>query len=638
MLRFLKNLPILVKGLGGAVLIAGALIAVNVLALNALSTSAGQMTAISDEELPTLQRSAALSETAEHAHLQLLRLVGWVAGGVSGDTLDRQTATTSAALAEFEEALAQEADLAGADIAAVVEAGPAYLKAARDTADMAALDAMTAIMFLNGAEEAFNTLNGALGAYSDAVRTRINDGVAEMAQDSHATVGTVTAVTAAAAVLGLLLMTVIQLSLARPIQRMTGAMQALSENRTDVAIPCEGQTNELGRMAATLGVFRGNIAERARLEAASAEQRVRDEARATASEALQTDLAEVLGRAGRGDFDGRMAAHDDYPEMARIASAVNDLLVATARGLGETQAMLSALAAGDLERRMPGGFEGAFAHLAADANATAERLEATIRDIRGLSEAVLASSSAISEGGRDLSSRAENQAASIEEIAATMEEMSSTIKLNSDNAETAVALSRQAADKAGEGRGVAGDAVGAIRAIETSTGRIGDIIAVIDSIATQTNLLALNAAVEAARSGEAGKGFAVVAAEVRTLAHRATEAARDISGLISESADKVRIGVGHVEGTAEALSAIGAVVEQLTSAVQGISEAGREQALGVGEVSTSIHQLDQITQENAGLADESARATGEMAEKINQLNALLAAFRVGGEAGARAAA
>jgi methyl-accepting chemotaxis protein len=333
-----------------------------------------------------------------------------------------------------------------------------------------------------------------------------------------------------------------------------------------------------------------------------------------------------------------MAAHDGYPDMARIASAVNDLLVATARGLGETQAMLSALAAGDLERRMPGGFEGAFAHLAADANATAERLEATIRDIRGLSESVLSASSAISEGGRDLSSRAENQAASIEEISATMEEMSSTIKLNSDNAETAVALSRQAADKAGEGRGVAGDAVGAIRDIETSTGRIGDIIAVIDSIATQTNLLALNAAVEAARSGEAGKGFAVVAAEVRTLAHRATEAARDISGLISESADKVRVGVGHVEGTAEALSAIGEVVGQLTTAVQGISEAGREQALGVGEVSTSIHQLDQITQENASLADESARSTGEMAEKIHQLNELLAAFRVGGGTGARAAA
>ncbi|MEM6904861.1 MAG: methyl-accepting chemotaxis protein, partial [Pseudomonadota bacterium] len=235
----------------------------------------------------------------------------------------------------------------------------------------------------------------------------------------------------------------------------------------------------------------------------------------------------------------------------------------------------------------------------------------------------------IATGATELSGRTESQAASLEETAATMEEMTASIKANAESADRAKSISSDAAARATRGGEVVEETVTAMGLIETGSGKISEIITVIDSIAFQTNLLALNAAVEAARAGDAGKGFAVVASEVRTLAQRSAEAAKDITQLISESTRQVSDGVQLVNRTGEALREIVEAVDAVAGTVEEISAATREQSTGVSEISASVSQMDQMTQQNSTMAEGSASASKSLETQGVELANLLGFFKVG---------
>lgn len=229
----------------------------------------------------------------------------------------------------------------------------------------------------------------------------------------------------------------------------------------------------------------------------------------------------------------------------------------------------------------------------------------------------------------ELAQRAEEQAASLEETAATTEELAASVKQSSERTREATALGAGANDQAGQGGTIVAEAVVAMERIEKAAGDISDIIRVIDDIAFQTNLLALNAAVEAARAGDAGKGFAVVASEVRTLAQRSGEAAKNISNLISNSTQQVAIGVKLVKDAGSALAGIVSSSTNVASALGDIASASHEQANGIEEVAKVVAHMDEMTQRNSMMAEESATIARELEQATESLQQLVRNFRTG---------
>jgi aerotaxis receptor len=259
---------------------------------------------------------------------------------------------------------------------------------------------------------------------------------------------------------------------------------------------------------------------------------------------------------------------------------------------------------------------------------TTAKLRTAIGRVRESSEVLERSAHEIAHGSTDLSQRTEEQASSLQQTASSMEEMTSTVKQNADNARQANQLAANARNQAEQGGAVVSRAVSAMREISASSKSIGDIISVIDEIAFQTNLLALNAAVEAARAGEQGRGFAVVAGEVRTLAGRSAEAAKQIKALISDSLAKVDHGSQLVDESGRTLQEIVTSVKKVTDIMAEIAAASQEQAIGIEQVNKAVMQMDEITQQNAALVEETAAASDEMVSKVKILSGLALQFRM----------
>ncbi|MDX6022074.1 methyl-accepting chemotaxis protein [Scandinavium sp. V105_16] len=255
-------------------------------------------------------------------------------------------------------------------------------------------------------------------------------------------------------------------------------------------------------------------------------------------------------------------------------------------------------------------------------------LAQTVGTVRQGAEEIYRGTSEISAGNTDLSSRTEQQAAAIEQTAASMEQLTATVKQNADNAHHATKLAEDASGKATRGGQIVSGVVATMGSISTSSKKISEITAVINSIAFQTNILALNAAVEAARAGEQGRGFAVVASEVRTLASRSAQAAKEIEGLISESVTLIERGSGEVVAAGSTMSEIVAAVKRVTDIMLEIAAASDEQSRGILQVSQAITEMDSVTQQNASLVEEASAAAGSLEEQAARLTEAVGAFRL----------
>jgi len=350
----------------------------------------------------------------------------------------------------------------------------------------------------------------------------------------------------------------------------------------------------------------------------------------TAELAVEQDIASLVKGAAEGDFSRRIELAGKEGFTRTLSENINQLSDTTNKALNDIVGFLEALAAGDLTRRMTAEYQGMFARIKNDANMTSERLADIVTRIKQSADTIATASAEISAGSSDLSSRTEQQASSLEETAASMEQLAATVRQNSENAQQANKLASGARDSAQTGGHVASDAVAAMTRIEESSRKIADIIGVIDEIAFQTNLLALNAAVEAARAGDAGKGFAVVASEVRALAQRSAQASKEIKALIKDSGEQVHEGVDLVRRAGATLDDIVTSVKQVADIVAEIAAASSEQANGLEQVNIAVSQMDEMTQKNAALVEESAAAAHSLDEQSSELIQMIGFFHLSG--------
>ena len=480
----------------------------------------------------------------------------------------------------------------------VKQAMPAADQAVEELGRILAASDMAALKTFNDQTlyAAIDPISGNIGALVDLqIRVAQQDGEAAA---SAARIGLMIMCAIALMAAGLLAFAtnVVVRQVTAPIMAMTRAMNRLAEGDNAVEIPAVGQRDELGQMAGAVQVFKDNaIAKiKADAEVEQAKARAEQERQAASAAAIATEQALVV------------------------------------RSFG---ASLERLASGDLTWRLEDEMPPAYEKLKADFNDAMLKLQDAMRVIVGNAGSIHSGSREISIASDDLAKRTEQQAAGLEETAAALDQITATVKRTAEGArETRQVVASAKADAETSGQ-VVGRAIAAMGAIEESSRQINQIIGVIDEIAFQTNLLALNAGVEAARAGDAGRGFAVVASEVRALAQRSAEAAKEIKVLISASGVQVSEGVDLVGQTGRALERILGEVVQINGLVAEIAASAEEQATGLQQVNIAVNQMDQVTQQNAAMVEESTAASHSLSREADNLTELMAQFRVGGVKG-----
>jgi len=420
------------------------------------------------------------------------------------------------------------------------------------------------------------------------------DDVTDTISAGHAAVWTTIIGSSLIALLSLGGFIYLAISLSRPIQNLTGAMKRLADGDLQSEIEGRERPDEIGAMAAAVQVFKDNAL---RLERATLDQQ----------------RMKVMSEEDRQRNDA---------ERQRLAREQADVVQALATALGR-------LSEGDLTSQINASFAPDYRKLKDDFNVAVSRLQQTMATVAQTARGIKAGSGEITQASDDLSHRTEQQAASLEQTAAALDEITATVRTSAEGASHAREIVAGANDDTKKSTIVVQQAIAAMSDIAGSAQQIAQIIGVIDEIAFQTNLLALNAGVEAARAGEAGRGFAVVASEVRALAQRSAEAAKEIKALILTSTAQVDHGVRLVGETGEALSRIMSQMTQINEIVGTIATGAREQATGLAEVNTAINQMDQVTQQNAAMVEETTAASHSLAQETEQLTSLIGQFQIG---------
>ncbi|MET0436506.1 MAG: methyl-accepting chemotaxis protein [Devosia sp.] len=459
--------------------------------------------------------------------------------------------------------------------------------------------------------------------------------MASMRADAEARANTALIVVVATAGTGIILGLILSILIGRraivaPVRALTQKMELLADGQLDITIEEAARRDEIGNMGRAVEVFRENARQIAALSAEEAERARALVNRAEVMDRLATEVHTVVEAASRGDFTYRVSGNFGDDGLNAIASSLNGLVETVDRGLNESGEVLSALADANLNKRVEGHYEGAFARLKTNTNAVADRLTEIVGRLRNTSRALKTATGEILSGTNDLAERTTRQAATIEETSAAMEQLASTVQQNAERAGEASRASGALTTAAEEGGAVMSDTTAAMERISASSASISNIIGLIDDIAFQTNLLALNASVEAARAGEAGKGFAVVAVEVRRLAQSTAEASRDVKNLVEQSGREVASGSLLVIEAAKKLNLMLDMARSSNSLMDGIARDSREQASAIDEVAVAVRQMDEMTQHNAALVEETNAAIEQTEGQASELDGVVDIFRLDG--------
>ena len=440
-------------------------------------------------------------------------------------------------------------------------------------------DRATSDRLLASFEESFRDVEKKMEAVTDDIVGNANE-VEQRGDRTTANASFYTILVSAFCVLTVgLLAFLAKAKLITPLLQLTDVTSAIADGDNNRTIACLGRSDELGQMAAALEKLRESNLRKLELEASTERSRVE-----------QVRTVEALGEA------------------------------------------LGALAEGKMTFRLNAPFPPSYEELRVNFNAAMDAFQAMLSDVSLAAECIRTGSAEIATASDDLSRRTEQQAASLEETAAAMDQITASVNDTARGAGTAMQSVTAAQGDAEEGGRVVGLAVSAMQDIEKSSREIANIITVIDGIAFQTNLLALNAGVEAARAGDAGKGFAVVANEVRALAQRSADAAKDIKELITQSWSQVETGVKLVSQTGAALDRIVERVGEITKLTGEISHAASEQAVSTQQVNSVVTDMDKMTQQNAAMVEESTAAARSLADEADKLAGLVQQFDLGGSA------
>lgn len=431
--------------------------------------------------------------------------------------------------------------------------------------------------------------------------------------------------------------------ISQPLSDVTKSISALAAGEEADSVD-PGNLLEINDIANALDTFRASFAERERLKAeaehtreahaaerqrTAEEERQRIEKTQALERAAASEIAEVVQTCAAGDFSRRLRTDDKSETFSQIADGVNQISDAAERGLTDAIGVLQALAAGRLTTRMSLEHSGIFREMAQAVNETIDNLRAMIERVVVAGNHIDLASDEVARAGQKTAERSERTAETLQNSAAALEELTASVASTAENANNARMLANDAKTRAEQNRQIGSQTGDAINRIASSSEKIARITGMIEDISFQTNLLALNAGVEAARAGEAGAGFAVIASEVRDLAQKSSQAARDISQLISTSTEQVRDGVELVSRSSEALVSMQESINTIVGRVAEIAEANSEQSTAIMEINHSINALDQMTQENMLLIEETTSAGNALRSEAVELASVVARFDMG---------